>query len=73
MLEVKYAKLELMRPVINAAIESEKTTHRQQADQKAASWILKNAKDADLLMDDDLKHEVQEKLGNLSGKKRTKK
>ena len=58
MLEVKYSKLELMRPVVNAAIETERTTHREQADQKAASWILKTAKEADLEMDDDLKHEV---------------
>ena len=32
MLEVKYSKLELMRPVVNAAIESEKEAHREQAD-----------------------------------------
>lgn len=74
MLEVKYARLELMRPVVNAAIEAEKITHREQADVKAASWILKTAKAADLVMDDDLKHEVQEKLGKtqLSGKKRAR-
>ena len=31
---------------------------------------MKTAKDADLELDDDLKHEVQEKMGTLSGKKR---
>ena len=28
MLDVKYAKLELMRPAVNAAIDSEKTFHQ---------------------------------------------
>jgi hypothetical protein len=32
MLDVKYAKLELMRPAVNAAIDSEKTFHRENAD-----------------------------------------
>lgn len=38
-------------------------------EQKEASWILKQAKEADLCLDDDLRAEVAEKL---SGKKRTK-
>ena len=70
MLDVKYAKLELMRPAVNAAIDSEKTFHREHADQKAASWVLKTAKEADLTLDDDLQYEIQEKLGTVSGKKR---
>lgn len=37
---------------------------------KEASWIIKQAKDADLVLDDDLKAEVIEKM---SGQKRTKK
>ena len=28
MLDIKYSRLELMRPVVNAAIEVEKTAHR---------------------------------------------
>ena len=58
MLDVKYSRLELMRPIVNSAIEVEKTAHRQDADKKAASQVLKMAEDADLILDDDLKHEV---------------
>ena len=57
-LDVKYSRLELMRPIVNSAIEVEKTAHRQDADKKAASQVLKMAEDADLILDDDLKHEV---------------
>ena len=70
MLDVKYAKLELTRPAVNAAIDSEKTFHREHADQKAASWVLKTAKEADLTLDDDLQYEISDKLGTISGKKR---
>jgi len=67
MLDVKYGNLELMKGVVNAAIEVEKAAHRSNADEKAATWLIKTAKAADLTLDDDLKVEVQEKL---SGKKR---
>lgn len=43
-------------------------THREQADDKAAGWLIKQAKDADLILDDSLKMEISQKL---SGKKRT--
>ena len=77
MLDVKYAKLELMRPAVNAAIESERTFHRENADQKAASWMLKTAKEADLTLDDDLRYfnvaslvfKHANVLGLFSGKK----
>ena len=73
MLDVKYSRLELMRPIVNSAIEVEKTEHRRDADKKAASQVLKMAEDADLILDDDLEHEVQEKLGkSLVGKKRAR-
>ena len=58
MLDVKYAQLELMRSVVDAAKEIEKDSHRKQADEKSANWLLKKAKEADLDLDDDLKHEV---------------
>jgi len=66
-----------MRPIVNSAIEVEKTAHRFDADKKAASQVLKMANDADLILDDDLRHEVQEKLGKslvgkLAGKKRAR-
>lgn len=56
-----------MRPLVQGAMELEKTNHRQKADEKAANWLLTTAKSADLDLDDDLKIEVQQKL---SGKKR---
>jgi len=45
-----------MRPIVNSAIEVEKTAHRYDADKKAASQMIKMCNDADLIMDDDLKH-----------------
>ena len=41
MLDVKYGQLELMRKVVEAAKELEKDTHRKQADEKTANWVLK--------------------------------
>ena len=70
MLDVKYSHLEMLRSVVKTAAECEKADHRKNADEKAASWLMKQAKDAELVMDDDLKHEVQTKL---AGSKRTRK
>jgi hypothetical protein len=57
-----------MRSVVKAAQEIEKESHKKTLDEKGASWLLKQAKEADLALDDDLQHEVAEKL---AGKKRT--
>jgi hypothetical protein len=57
-LDVKYSTLEIMRPLVQGAMELEKTNHRQKADEKAANWLLTTAKSADLDLDDDLKIEV---------------
>ena len=70
MLDVKYQHLEILRDVVKQATDLEKEDHRRMADEKAASWLVKQAKDAELVMDDDLKHEVQEKL---AGQKRKRK
>ena len=43
MLDVKYSQLELLRSVVETAKELEKDTHRKQADEKSASWLLKKA------------------------------
>ena len=58
MLSVKYANLELMRSVVDTAKELEAKEHRQHADEKSASWVLKTARSAGLTLDDDLKYEV---------------
>jgi superfamily II DNA/RNA helicase len=68
MLDIKYSNLELMGPLVRAAQQIEKTSHREKADEKAAKWIMQTAKNADLELDDDLKMEVNNKL---AGKKRT--
>ena len=47
-----------MRPLVQGAMELEKTNHRQKADEKDANWLLTTAKSADLDLDDDLKIEV---------------
>ena len=59
-----------MKPLVQGAQEVEKATHRQKADEHAAMWLVKTAKQADLDLDDDLKIEVTQKL---SGKKRGRK
>lgn len=53
--------------MIVSAQELEKVSHQEKKDDKTATWLLQQAKDADLDMDDDLKEEVSKKL---SGKKR---
>ena len=58
MLDVKYQHLELLRSVIAQATEAEKDHHRKHADEKAATWLVQQAKNAELVMDDDLKQEV---------------
>jgi hypothetical protein len=67
MLDVKFTMLEMLRPLVKAAQDVEKSTHREKADDKSATWLLKQAKEADLQLDDDLKLEINNKL---SGKKR---
>ena len=56
--------------MVKQAADLEKEEHRRMADEKAASWLVKQAKEAELVMDDDLRHEVQEKL---AGQKRKRK
>ena len=58
MLDVKYSHLEMLRSTVRTAADLEKTDHRKNADEKAASWLIKQAKDAELVMDDDLRYEV---------------
>ena len=70
MLDVNYSHLEMLRSVVKQATDLEKTDHRVKADEKAASRLVKMAREAELVMDDDLKHEVQIKL---AGSKRLKK
>jgi len=58
MLDVQYSHLEMLRGVVKTATDLEKEDHRKMADEKAATWLVKQAKEAELMMDDDLKHEV---------------
>lgn len=51
-----------MRPMVEAAQNVEKESHRQLADQKAAGWLIKMANSTGLEMDDDLKYEISQKL-----------
>ena len=41
MLDVKYSHLELLRSVVTTATDLEKQDHRRNADEKAASWLVK--------------------------------
>jgi ATP-dependent RNA helicase DDX24/MAK5 len=58
MLDVKFTMLEMLRPMVKSAQDVEKNTHREHSDDKAATWLLKQAKEADLALDDDLKLEI---------------
>ena len=69
MLDVKYQHLEMLRPIVKTATDLERDDHRSRADQKAATWLVNQAKDAELVMDDDLRVEVQEKLAGQKRKR----
>ena len=71
MLDVQYQHLEMLRGVVRTATDLEKDDHRKMADEKAATWLVKQARDAELMMDDDLKHEVQTKLAGSKRKRRS--
>ena len=58
MLDVKYTHLEMLRSVVKQATDLEKIEHRTKADEKAACQLVKMAREAELVMDDDLRHEV---------------
>ena len=58
MLDVKFSMLEMLRPLVRASQDLEKSTYREKVDDKSATWVLKQAKDAELDLDDDLKLEI---------------
>lgn len=43
MLTVQFTMLEVLRKVVRTAQELEKTSHRENTDDKTASWVLKTA------------------------------
>lgn len=48
MLDVKFSMIEMLRPLVKSAQDLEKDTHREKTDDKAATWLIKTAKEADL-------------------------
>lgn len=58
--EVKYNVLDKIRPLIDQAIVIEKQIHKKEANQKEANWTLTMAKEADLILDEDLQFEVHQ-------------
>ena len=58
--EVKYNVLDKIRPLIDQAKVIEKQIHKKEANAKEANWTLTMAKDADLLLDEDLQFEVHQ-------------
>jgi hypothetical protein len=44
-------------------MELEKQIHRSKQDAKAANWMIKAAKSADLDIEEGLQHEIRQKLG----------
>lgn len=64
MFEVKYNVLDKIRPLIDQAKDLEKSLHRTKQDEKSANWLIQQAKDAELELDEELQFEVQEKLGS---------
>ena len=62
MFEVKYAILEKIRPLIDQAKDLEKTMHRTKQDEKAAGWMIQQAKEADLGIDEEVQLDLSSKL-----------
>jgi hypothetical protein len=49
--------------MILQARDLEKNIHRKRQDEKSANWLITNAKEADLDIDEELQYELHEKLG----------
>lgn len=67
MYSIKYAVLEKLKPLISQAKDLEKTVHQKKQKEKSANWMMTQAKDAELELDEELQYEIQEQLG---GKKK---
>jgi len=48
---------------VKTATKLEQTMFRQNKDKKSASWLLKSAEEMGLELDDDMKAEVEGKMG----------
>lgn len=66
---VSYNLLEKIRPLIDQAKELEKDIHRKQQGEKSANWVLKQAQQADLDLDDDIQMELHQQLGQKAAKR----
>lgn len=76
MYPLSYMQLSKLEPLIDAAKKFEAALHKNDKEKKSANWLMKAAKDADLLIDENLKSQISETLGTASddlvgpGKKR---
>ena len=66
MFDINYGSLDKLRPLIEQAKEMEKSIHQKKQDEKAANWIVQNAINGELPLDEDMKYELYQKLGKKS-------
>ena len=59
--------------MVEAAKKFESALHKTDKEKKSANWLLKAAKDADLMLDENLETQIKETLGaaeKLTGKRK---
>ena len=55
---ISYVQLSKLEALVEAAKQFESALHKSDREKKSANWLIKAAKDADLTLDDNLKHQI---------------
>ena len=69
---MSYVTLSKLEPLVEAGKKFESALHKNDREKKSANWLLKAAKDADIALDENMKLQIQETLGqtDVVGRKR---
>lgn len=69
---MSYVTLSKLEPLVEAGKKFESALHKNDREKKSATWLLKAAKDADIALDENMKLQIQETLGqtDVVGRKR---
>lgn len=62
--QISYLQLSKLEPLVEAAKKFESALHKSDKEKKSANWLIKAAKDADLMLDDNMKAQITETLGD---------
>lgn len=60
MYAIQYSLLSKLEPLVETAKKFESAMFKQVKEEKSASWMLKMAKDADLNIDEDTRHQLED-------------